>query len=100
MTHFRVNARFGPEDGVQPNTAQVVGSAFSQYSNMTVEDANAIRSELQSIQTSLAIGEHEKVELMKNLACFESYRDTFFNLQVLESALDQIGQDCVITNTA
>ena len=85
MIHFRVNARFGPEDGVQPNTAQVVGSAFSQYSNMTVEDANAIRSELQSIQTSLAIGEHEKVELMKNLACL---KDDLTRLQHSDSSLD------------
>ena len=82
---FRVNARFGPEDGVQPNTAQVVGSAFSQYSNMTVEEANAIRSELQSIQQSLAIGEHEKVELMKNLACL---KDDLTRLQHSDSSLD------------
>ena len=82
---FRVNARFGTEDGVQPNTAQVVGSAFNQYSNMTVEEANAIRSELQSIQQSLAIGEHEKVGLMKNLACL---KDDLTRLQHSDSSLD------------
>jgi hypothetical protein len=52
---------------------------------MTVEEANAIRSELQSIQQSLAIGEHEKVGLMKNLACL---KDDLTRLQHSDSSLD------------
>ena len=89
---FRVNARFGVgEDGNisgQPNPAQnSIGgcSAFNQYSNMTAEEANAIRCELQSIQQSLAVGEHEKTELMKNLACL---KDDLTRLQHSDSSLD------------
>ena len=52
---------------------------------MTNEEANAIRSELQNIQQSLAIGEHEKVELMKNLACL---KDDLTRLQHSDSSLD------------
>ena len=52
---------------------------------MTAEEANAIRCELQSIQQSLAVGEHEKTELMKNLACL---KDDLTRLQHSDSSLD------------
>ena len=84
----RVNARFGMgEDGNlsgQPNLAQGCG-VFNQYNNMSVEEANAIRCELQSIQQSLAVGEQEKTELMKNLACL---KDDLTRLQHSDSSLD------------
>ena len=79
-----MNARFGADDVGQSNTAQTVCSS-NQYSNMTLEEANAIRAELQNIQQSLAIGEHEKVELMKNLACL---KDDLTRLQHSDSSLD------------
>ena len=83
---FRVNARFGvDESSSQPNPSQISGPSFPQYNNMTMEEANAIRSELQSIQQSLAIGEHEKIELMKNLACL---KDDLTRLQHSDSSLD------------
>ena len=93
INHFRVNARFGiVEDGNvvgQSHPAQTSGgggcSAFNQYNNMTVEEANAIRCELQSIQQSLAVGEQEKTELMKNLACL---KDDLTRLQHSDSSLD------------
>ena len=86
ISYFRVNARFGvDESSSQPNPSQISGPPFPQYSNMTMEEANAIRSELQSIQQSLAIGEHEKIELMKNLACL---KDDLTRLQHSDSSLD------------
>jgi len=39
--------------------------------NFTIEEVEAIRDELFSIQQSLATGEQEKEELMKNLACLK-----------------------------
>ena len=86
IAYFRVNARFGVDESCsQPNPSQISGPPFHQYSNMTMEEANAIRSELQSIQQSLAIGEHEKIELMKNLACL---KDDLTRLQHSDSSLD------------
>ena len=82
--HFRVKARYGADEGSQSNIAQAACSS-NQYSNMTLEEANAIRTELQNIQQSLAVGEHEKVELMKNLACL---KDDLTRLQHSDSSLD------------
>ena len=39
--------------------------------NYTLEEVEAIRTELYNIQQSLSTGEQEKVELMKNLACIK-----------------------------
>ena len=52
---------------------------------MTLDEAKAIRMELQNIQHSLATGEHEKIELMKNLACL---KDDLTRLQHSDSSLD------------
>ena len=78
-----MNARFGPEDGGPANVGAVAST--NQSGNMTLEEAKAIRAELQNIQQSLATGEHEKVELMKNLACL---KDDLTRLQHSDSSLD------------
>ena len=39
---------------------------------VTIEEAQAIRTELLNIQQSLYTGEREKIELMKSLACYNT----------------------------
>ena len=45
---------------------------------LTLEEARAIKTELNNIQKSLTVGEQEKIELMKNLACL---KDDLIRLQ-------------------
>ena len=52
---------------------------------VTIEEAQAIRTELLNIQQSLYTGEREKIELMKSLACL---KDDLTRLQPSESSLD------------
>lgn len=53
--------------------------------NLTLEEAQAIKNELYHIQKSLSVGEQEKIELMKSLACL---KDDLTRLQHSESSLD------------
>merc|ERR1719242_1215013 len=52
---------------------------------VTIEEAQAIRTELLNIQHSLSTGEQEKIELMKSLACL---KDDLTRLEPSESSLD------------
>ena len=64
-------------------------SVSAKYSeerhNLTLEEAQAITTELHNIQKSLSVGEQEKVELMKSLACL---KEDLTRLQYSESSLD------------
>ena len=57
-TLARVKDKYSCSNGEESNEA--VG--------LTLEEARAIKTELNNIQKSLAVGEQEKIELMKNLA--------------------------------
>jgi protein KIBRA len=56
-----------------------------QSYNVSQEEAQAIRQELNNIQKSLSTGEQEKIDLMKSLACL---KDDLTRLQHSESSLD------------
>ena len=58
-----------------------VKDKYSEENNvvgLTLEEARAIKTELNNIQKSLTVGEQEKIELMKNLACL---KDDLIRLQ-------------------
>ena len=60
-------------------------STESEAQGLTLEEARAIKAELNNIQKSLTVGEQEKIELMKNLACL---KDDLTRLQHSDSTLD------------
>ena len=71
-----------------------VKDKYSEESNgLTLEEARAIKTELNNIQKSLTVGEQEKIELMKNLACL---KDDLTRLQHSESTLDVTKQSQVM----
>ena len=67
-TLARVKDKYSCSNGEESNEA--VG--------LTLEEARAIKTELNNIQKSLTVGEQEKIELMKNLACL---KDDLIRLQ-------------------
>jgi len=68
------------------DTLNTVNMKFAESGHgVTIEEAQAIRTELLSIQQSLYTGEQEKIELMKSLACL---KDDLTRLQPSESSLD------------
>ena len=61
-------------------------SKYAEENNgLTLEEARAIKAELNNIQKSLTVGEQEKIDLMKNLACL---KDDLTRLQHSDSTLD------------
>lgn len=63
-----------------------VKDKYSEENNgLTLEEARAIKAELNNIQKSLTVGEQEKIDLMKNLACL---KDDLTRLQHSDSTLD------------
>ncbi len=60
----RVSAKFS-------STPNGVGSVQQQQHLLTLEEMQAVRSELLNIQRSLTSGEQEKQELMRSLACLK-----------------------------
>ena len=54
------------------------GEESNEAVGLTLEEARAIKTELNNIQKSLTVGEQEKIELMKNLACL---KDDLIRLQ-------------------
>ena len=56
-----------------------------ENNGLTLEEARAIKAELNNIQKSLTVGEQEKIDLMKNLACL---KDDLTRLQHSDSTLD------------
>ncbi|XP_059079146.1 protein kibra-like isoform X2 [Tigriopus californicus] len=65
--------------------ANVSAKYSDEQHNLTLEEAQAIKNELYHIQKSLSVGEQEKIELMKSLACL---KDDLTRLQHSESSLD------------
>ncbi len=65
--------------------ARVKAKYSEEGHNLTMEEARAIKAELSQIQKSLTIGEQEKIELMKNLACL---KDDLTRLQHSDSSHD------------
>ena len=80
--YFSVRAKYASADAL-------TSSSFNSGAcNYTLEEVEAIRTELYNIQQSLSTGEQEKVELMKNLACL---KDDLTRLQA-SSGGQQSGQ--------
>ena len=65
--------------------ARVQDKYSEEPNGLTLEEARAIKAELSNIQKSLTIGEQEKIDLMKNLACL---KDDLTRLQHSDSSLD------------
>lgn len=75
-------------------TLSRVKDKYSEDTNgLTLEEARAIKAELSNIQKSLHIGEQEKIELMKNLACL---KDDLVRLQHSDSTMDVTKNSAVI----
>eukprot|EP00095_Tigriopus_kingsejongensis_P003652 maker-scaffold11_size778918-snap-gene-0.11 protein:Tk03652 transcript:maker-scaffold11_size778918-snap-gene-0.11-mRNA-1 annotation:"protein kibra-like isoform 1" len=82
-------ANIDTEMAYKQKGVETLASVSAKYSdeqhNLTLEEAQAIKNELYHIQKSLSVGEQEKIELVKSLACL---KDDLTRLQHSESSLD------------
>ena len=82
-------AKMASEVNIKQKGMETLARVKDKYSEdthgLTLEEARAIKAELNNIQKSLTIGEQEKIDLMKNLACL---KDDLTRLQHSDSNLD------------
>ncbi len=91
-------AKMDAEVTIKQKGMETLARVKDKYSSeenrgLTLEEARAIKVELNNIQKSLTVGEQEKIELMKNLACL---KDDLTRLSHTDSSLDVSKQSQVM----